>query len=528
VSLAGDAVGAGHGDGYSYSFDDDDENHAVEDDEDDEDKDDGDTDTDTDDDDDDDEDDDDDDEDDDDDDDDTDTDDDYDDDEEDDDDEDDEVDEDDISEDLLNEVCEGLVLTDMDCAVSGGTPHATHDPASNVVTSSKTTRRSEAKSAKAKAEARAKAKGKARKKGKEKATKQVALSPAAIAAAASAAAAVSMSTSIASSAQLTRADRERREAERAERRKTTLTVQVAVLDVGDVFGDDCLRKHSENSYGVVALDDTEVLILNVKEVLENFKPRCNHWERLIALTSEFHQDDQTLLKQHEKSLRRRLAIKRIVSSSVSPIYARLANKERKRRREQHQNQEATQRLSQQTPSPSKASAKLNNPGLSLAGPNKPTAAVGDIPKSRVQQPKSRVQRYTTTSASIHLAETKKAARRAAPGTLLAQLNPVAGLNRSPTGPALERKVAESTPFVAVQMRSAQALRHSEVSSGTPAVGANGDKKDKPSGLRRASVRNDKWGATNVMRRNSSTMGTGAISSARKASIASALLPCNRP
>ena len=339
VSLAGDAVGAGHGDGHSYSFDDDDENHAVEDDEDDEDKDDGDTDTDTDDDDDDDEDDDDDDEDDDDDDDDTDTDDDYDDDEEDDDDEDDEVDEDDISEDLLNEVCEGLVLTDMDCAVSGGTPHATHDPASNVVTSSKTTRRSEAKSAKAKAEARAKAKGKARKKGKEKATKQVALSPAAIAAAASAAAAVSMSTSIASSAQLTRADRERREAERAERRKTTLTVQVAVLDVGDVFGDDCLRKHSENSYGVVALDDTEVLILNVKEVLENFKPRCNHWERLIALTSEFHQDDQTLLKQHEKSLRRRLAIKRIVSSSVSPIYARLANKERKRRREQHQNQE---------------------------------------------------------------------------------------------------------------------------------------------------------------------------------------------
>lgn len=89
----------------------------------------------------------------------------------------------------------------------------------------------------------------------------------------------------------------------------TLSIEVAVLGAGEIFGDDIFRSHSYFSYGAIAMEDNmEVIIVDKIEAALCLLP--HDIQQLVAYTAQLHIDDISLLLLHENGIRQHLAKKR--------------------------------------------------------------------------------------------------------------------------------------------------------------------------------------------------------------------------
>jgi hypothetical protein len=87
---------------------------------------------------------------------------------------------------------------------------------------------------------------------------------------------------------------------------------------GALYGDDCLRVRSFNSYAGMAVEPVEALVINVKEALEFF--RGDVLKSILEETAYLHRTDLDMVTEHEQEIRRQLVLKRVRTAALPQIY----------------------------------------------------------------------------------------------------------------------------------------------------------------------------------------------------------------
>ncbi len=103
-------------------------------------------------------------------------------------------------------------------------------------------------------------------------------------------------------------------------RGRSVCVPMSDVGPGSVIGDDTVRVRSFNTYEAIALEPTEVLVVNVQEALQYW--RVNALETLLLETAILHRSDIELVLEHEKETKKQLAKKRIRRAVIPATYGR--------------------------------------------------------------------------------------------------------------------------------------------------------------------------------------------------------------